>query len=113
MVTRIGKNQQRRHLYIVEWRDFLKLSDEVIGNRLDKDRATIWRWMSDQKRLNPEKIAALADAMGMKPQDLWHPPPAAGAPPPLPSIDAEIQGLDADDHQSLLDMARRLARRRA
>lgn len=111
MVTSIGTNQRRRHLYLLEWRDYLGLSDETIGNRLDKDRATIWRWMNEQHRLNPDKIASLAAAMNLEPEQLWHHPPAKDDPPPLPSIDAEVQGIDPDDHKTLLDMARRLARR--
>jgi hypothetical protein len=49
MVTRIG-GKRRAHLYIKEHMDRLGLSDETLGLRMGKDRATIWRWHKSYAR---------------------------------------------------------------
>lgn len=75
-------------LYITEWMDKLDLKDEIVAKRMRKPRVTVWRWRTEQKRLNPKKIAALASAMGLTPGDLWRPPNR-------PSLDAIVK--DASD----------------
>lgn len=69
------------HLFVDEWMADLKLSDEILGQRMGKSRTTIWRWRTEQNRLNPKKIAALASAMGCRPEDFWRHPSR-------PSLDA-------------------------
>lgn len=64
----------RGHLYIEEWFQERGLNDEKIGNRIGVDRATVFRWRKEQHRLNPQKIAALAEALDLEPADLWRPP---------------------------------------
>ena len=90
MVTKIRKGN-RTHLYIEEWMAARELSDETLANRLDTSRTTVWRWRTQQHRLNPEKIAQLAAALNLEPQDLWRPPARAER----PSVDALLR--DASD----------------
>src|SRR3990167_2564453 len=87
MVTKILQ-KRRAHLYIEEWMEHLNLSYETLGGRLNVSRTTVWRWATQQHRLTPEKIAALAEAMGLHPEDLWRPPSR-------PSLDAMV--ADAPD----------------
>ena len=90
MVTYIHR-RRRGHLYIAEWMEARGLSDEKIAGRLDVARETVTRWRNQQHRLNPDKIAALAGALGIEPEELWHPPALASR----PSVDAILR--DAPD----------------
>lgn len=92
MVTRIRKGA-REHLYIEEWMERRGLTDEKVARRIGVERPTITRWRNQQHRLNPAKIAALAQALDLEPEDLWRPPPPLDAPP---SIDAMLR--DEPDH---------------
>jgi transcriptional regulator with XRE-family HTH domain len=75
MVTSIRqRSARRRHLYISERMEKLGLSDEAVAGRLGVARETVWRWRTQQHRLNPEKIASLAAALDCEPEDLWRPP---------------------------------------
>lgn len=87
MVTRINEGA-RAHLYIDEWMQELGLTDESLALRMETSRVTVWRWRNEQHRLNPQKIAALAHAMGREPEDLWRLPNR-------PSLDAIAK--DASD----------------
>src|SRR6185295_5294224 len=87
MVTKIrGRAAGRRshHLYIEEWMAQRGLNDEKVANRLSVARETVTRWRGQQHRLNPEKIAALAAALDLEPEELWRPPSR-------PSVDALLK----------------------
>lgn len=62
--------------------EHLGLSDDKVAGRIwvdgkeGVDRVTVTRWRKHQNRLNPEKIAALANALDITPEELWRPPPA-------------------------------------
>jgi transcriptional regulator with XRE-family HTH domain len=87
MVPRIGR-KQKSHLYIKEWMEARGLSDQKMADRIGVERPTITRWRTEQHRLNPEKIAAIAAALDIEPAELWRPPHR-------PSVDALLR--DADD----------------
>jgi transcriptional regulator with XRE-family HTH domain len=104
MVTRIHKNA-RAHLYIEEHMDDRGLSFEDIGGRMSVSRTTVWRWAKEQWRLDPGKMEALADAIGLSsPQDLFRPPSR-------PSIDAILADAPQEVYEATLDVARRLSGR--
>lgn len=109
MVTRIGK-KRRLHLYIQEWMENRGLSDEQLGLRMGVARATVWRWRSEQHRLNPEKIEALARALDLEPQDLWR-PPSEPILPGRPSLDEMIKDAPEDLQNTATDIVRRLVSR--
>lgn len=54
--------------------DHLGVSDEMLGERMDKSRTTVWRWRTDQKRLKPEIWAQIAEALGISPESLHRHP---------------------------------------
>lgn len=104
MVTRIRKGA-RAHLYIEEHMEAKGLSFEDIGGRMGVSRTTVWRWAKEQWRLDPGKMEALADAIGLDaPQDLFRPPSR-------PSIDAILADAPQEMYEATLDLARRLAGR--
>lgn len=84
------------------------LSDEQLGLRMGVARATVWRWRSEQHRLNPEKIEAIARALDLEPQDLWRPPHVQ---PGRPSLDAIIKDAPEDLQDTAVDIVRRLVSR--
>lgn len=104
MVTKIrNKGGRKPHLYIEEWAKHLDLSFETIANRFDPPvtRQTIHRYARDKRKVGPVEQAALADAMGIEPEDLWHHPSR-------PSVDARLKGLPDEDVRraiQLIEMA--------
>lgn len=93
----------RAHLYIDEWFAARGLNDEKVGNRIGRDRATVFRWRKEQHRLNPEKIAELASALDLEPSELWR-PPASG-----PSLDAMVIDSPPETQAMIADIVRRMA----
>lgn len=103
MVTKIGQ-RRRAHLYITEWMAERGLSDDQLAGRLETDRTTIWRWRTQQHRLNPDKIAAIAFALDVEPAELFQPPGRR-------SIDALISGASDDLQATAFDVVKRLVGR--
>jgi transcriptional regulator with XRE-family HTH domain len=75
----------RVHLYVREWVEHRRVSVERLAGRLGVDRSAIYKWINGDRRLKAEDIASIADALDIKPQDLWRPPSR-------PSIDALLEG---------------------
>ena len=84
-----------------------ELSDEKLAGRLEVARETVTRWRGQQHRLNPDKIAALASALDLEPQQLWQPPPPEGR----PSLDALVRNAPAELQEMAADIVRRLVNR--
>jgi len=104
MVTRIRKHA-RAHLYIEEWMEAKGLSFETLGDRLGVSRTTVWRWAKEQWRLDPGKMAQLADAMGL---EVWT---DLARLPHRPSVDAVLSDAPDSVYEATLELARRLTRK--
>lgn len=104
MVTRIRRGA-RPHLYIKEHREAQGLSHERLAGRLGVERNTIWRWENEQNRLNPEKMADIADALGL---DHWT---DLTRPPGTRSIDAMLADQPDAIRETAADIVARLTRR--
>ena len=79
MVTKRQPQQQKRaqakrHLYIAEWMATRKLSDQALGDKMGVPRQTIYRWRTQEHRLDPQKLVEIASALEVTPTDLWRPP---------------------------------------
>ena len=104
MVTRIRRGA-RPHLYIEEQMERFGLNDQKLGDRMGVSRTTVWRWRTEQHRLNSDKIANIAHHIGLdNAQALYHPPERQ-------SIDAIMAEAAPEDYETVLEIARRLARR--
>jgi transcriptional regulator with XRE-family HTH domain len=101
--TRIGQ-RRRAHLYVAEWMEHRGLSDEKLGNRLGVARETIWRWRTQQNRLNPDKIAGLASALEIEPEDLFRPPERV-------SLDAIVKDYPDELRDQAAEIVRLLGRK--
>ena len=102
MVTERIRKGARIHLYIKEWMDHLGVSDETMAGRLGVARETVWRRYSEQNRLNPEKIAEFADALGMEEVTQLYFPPL------VPSLDAIATGASSEQREMIADVVRRV-----
>lgn len=100
MVTGIGR-RGAAHLYIKEWMDELGVSDEKAANRIGVARETVYRWRTEQHRLNPDKIAELAHALNIEPEQFYRLPGR-------PSLDALVKDAPVDLQNTAADIVRRL-----
>jgi transcriptional regulator with XRE-family HTH domain len=100
MVTRIGQ-RRRHHLYIKEHMDALGISDERAANRIGVARETVYRWRTEPTRLNPDKLAQLAEALDIEPQDFYRIPGK-------PSLDAIVRDAPEEVRETAVDIVRRL-----
>jgi transcriptional regulator with XRE-family HTH domain len=81
------------------------VSDEKLANRLNVARETVTRWRNQQHRLNPGKIAALAAALDLEPEDLFRPPTAR------PSLDSLVRDAPDELQNTVTDVVKRLVGR--
>lgn len=94
----------RAYLFITEWFDHFGLKDEHVAGKISPEfnRETVFRWRTDQKRLNPQKIETLAKALGISPEMLWR-KPGSGE-----SIDAMLADHDDEVKATASDIVRRI-----
>lgn len=102
MVTAIYKRRPRR-LFIKEWQEQWELSPETMAGRLGIERESYYRLLREPHRINTDKLAQLADAMGhdMEPQDFYRPPSR-------PSVDAMLEKVPESVRETAVDIVRRL-----
>lgn len=104
VVTSIRKGA-KVHLFIKEHMEALKISDEKLAGRLGVARETVWRRYTQQNRLNPNKIAEIANALGLESEDLYRPPGVR-------SLDAMLKGVDEDTRKLAADLVSRIVVRK-
>jgi transcriptional regulator with XRE-family HTH domain len=65
-------------LFIKEWRKSRGLTQVQLANRLGVESATVSRWESptspQKARPNDQVMAAIAESLGIEPEDLYHHP---------------------------------------
>jgi transcriptional regulator with XRE-family HTH domain len=93
----------RCRLFLKEHREALGVSAEAMAALLGIERESVYRLEREAlTRLSAGKQVAYADALGIKPEDLWRPP---GGPP---SLDAMIATAPDDIKSMATDIVRRL-----
>lgn len=95
---------RRPPLYVGEHMDHCPFSDAEIAQRLGVDRVTIHRYRKEQHRLNPDKLALLANAIGIEPAQFWYPPTR-------PSLDAMVKHASPEQHALVVDLVSRILQR--
>lgn len=103
MVTRIHRSVARR-LFLKEHREAKGVSAEQMAGRLGIERESVYRLEREPRRMNAEKQAAYAYALGIEPEELWRPPGR-------PSLDAIISAAPDDVADMAADIVRRLVSR--
>jgi transcriptional regulator with XRE-family HTH domain len=104
MVTPRIRRGAKLHLYIQEWMEHRGLTPPKLAARIGVERQTVNRWMKEQSRLRPDKIAAIARALDMEPEEL-------NRPPSRPSLDAILKDASDDDVKEAAKMIEIFANR--
>lgn len=102
MVTRIGPKSGRPfRMFFKEWREHRGLTQEQVAERLDTTKATVSRMESGKVQYNRGYVEALADALQVEPEQLFHHPDR-------PSIDALLQKASPEDRARVLSVVEAL-----
>jgi DNA-binding XRE family transcriptional regulator len=96
--------KSKPRLFLKEHREAKKVSASVMGKALGIERESVYRLEREQWRMDPDKQVAYALALGMEPQELWHPPATK---PAKPSLDSLVESAP----QAVRDMAEDIVRR--
>jgi transcriptional regulator with XRE-family HTH domain len=100
MATRIGPRKPRK-LFLLEWREHRRLTQERLGQRLGVEKITISRWERDRRGLNVNVLSALAEALDIEPTDLFRHPDQ-------PSADALLRDQSPEIQQQAITIIRAL-----
>ena len=73
MVKRIEAEKPLK-LFISEWRDRRGLSQDALAERVGTTKASISRWETGKRDITGESLAAIADALGLQPVQLFRHP---------------------------------------
>ena len=90
MVHKVSPRVPRR-IFLSEWMDERKISDERLGELLGFERETVNRWRNYPQRLSLPRIEDIAAALAIEPADLWRHPGRPSADALLRNEPAEIQ----------------------
>lgn len=101
MATDRIRKGARVHLYIKEWVTHLGLSDEDVASRLGIGRTSFWKQYTDQNRLNPAKVAQIAEALDIHHSQLNYPPGTE-------SLDAIVEAAEPEVRQMAADIVKRM-----
>lgn len=78
MVTRIGPKMPFRH-FLKAWRLSKGLTQEMLAERLNTSKGQISNWENYKKDMTANVVAALAEALGIEPADIFRDPEAPSA----------------------------------
>ena len=90
MATRIGPRRPIR-VFLAEWREHRGISQEALGSRLGVSDVTVSRWETGKRRPDLNAQAAIAEALGIDPVDLFRHPGQPSADALLRDQPAEIR----------------------
>ncbi len=92
----------RLHYYIREHIEAKGLNGDKVAARMGlSSRASVWKLDKEQHRLSPEKVARVADALGMHPNELLFPPG-------VPSLDAVAADATPEQRELAFDLVKRI-----
>jgi transcriptional regulator with XRE-family HTH domain len=100
MVTRPRKAQRRR-LFLKEHREAKGVSAATMAAKLGIERESVYRLERELWRVNSDKQADWAHALGIEPEALWRPPGAI-------SLDAMVAAAPDELREMAADIVRRL-----
>ena len=77
----------RRSFYLKEWRLFMGTKAVDLAIALDIERESYYRLERNWWTINVGEMALIAETIGVKPEQLWFPPPEKGADAPVTADD--------------------------
>lgn len=90
-----------RRLYLREHREAHGVSGAEMARRLEINRESLYRLEREPRRVNSEKQAEYAIALGIEPEALWRPPGP-------PSLDNLTRGIPPELRAMVFDVVRRM-----
>ena len=95
MATKRNQRQikrPRRVLYVREWREFMGTKAVELAIALDIERESYYRLEKNWWTINAGEMDIIATTIGVKPSQLWFPPPEKGVetPPTVDELMADI-----------------------
>lgn len=91
----------KRRLFLKENREALGVSATQMAEKLGIERESVYRLERELWRVNSDKQAEYAHALGLEPEDLWRLPGT-------PSLDAMVKSAPDDVRAMAADIVRRL-----
>jgi len=72
---------QERKLFLAEWRESRGLTQKELGAKFRPKVAdmTVSRWETGESKMNTDVMAAVAEMLGIEPEDLYHDPAVPSA----------------------------------
>jgi len=91
MVTRIGPKKPVK-VYIAEWREDRRLTQDQLANRVGTTKGSISRWENGELDITLGALGAIAEALNCTVADLYRDPAR-------PSADALLRDMDIKTRQ--------------
>jgi transcriptional regulator with XRE-family HTH domain len=98
MVTRIGPKKPFRH-FLRAWRKAKGLTQETLAERLGTSKGQISNWETYKKDMTANVVAALAEALGIEPSDIFRDPD-------MPSIDTLLGTATPEQRRLAVEMVK-------
>lgn len=102
VAARIGPKRPVR-VYLHEWREYFRLTQEQIAARLETTKTTISRKENDKRKLDMNFVAAYAEALGRRPEDMFRHPDQ-------PSADELLRDMGPDQRRQAIEVIQTLRR---
>lgn len=100
---------RRRPFYLREWRKFMGTKAVEIAFALDIERESYYRLEKNWWTINAGEMDIIANTIGIKPNQLWFPPPAPGR--EVVSLDEMIGDMPEQLQQAAIMAVRGMAGR--
>jgi hypothetical protein len=99
----------RRTFYLREWRKFMGTKAIEIAIALDIERESYYRLERDWWTINAGEMDIIANCIGIKPSQLWFPPPQPGQ--QVVSLDEMLEEMPENMQQAAILAVRGIAGR--
>jgi hypothetical protein len=83
---------RRRPFFLRDWRKFMGTKAVELAIALDVERESYYRLEREWWTINAGEMEIIADTIGIKPSQLWFPPPVPGS--EVVSLDDLIEEMD-------------------
>lgn len=100
---------RRRPFYLREWRKFMGTKAVDLAIALDIERESYYRLEREWWTINAGEMDIIATVIGIKPNQLWFPPPAPGQ--ERVSLDDLVEEMEPIKQQAAISAVRGIAGR--
>lgn len=101
----------KTHFYITEHFRAAKLSDAKIGERINRDRATVFKWRKTPDRLDANQLRELASAMPPHADGEPFAPDDFRRPPGRPDLNRLVEDAPEKQQKMIIDVVLRMVGR--